>query len=49
MSTEVPKIENEFEETLTTGQLFFELVKVILLAFILPAVLCFGAEYGTKF
>lgn len=35
MSTEVPKIENEFEETLTTGQLFFELVKVILLAFII--------------
>jgi len=35
MSTEASKIENEFEETLTTGQLFFELIKVIVLALVI--------------
>lgn len=35
MSSNVPQDENEFEATLTTGQLFLELVKVILLALVI--------------
>lgn len=35
MSSNVPQDENEFEATLTTGQLFLELAKVILLALVI--------------
>ena len=35
MSSNAPQDENEFEATLTTGQLFLELVKVILLALVI--------------
>ncbi|MBP6975607.1 MAG: S26 family signal peptidase, partial [Candidatus Moranbacteria bacterium] len=35
MSPEASQSENEFEATLTTGQLFLELIKVILLALVI--------------